>query len=237
MKKLKHVAIIVDGNGRWAKEKGKIRSEGHYEGAKNLEKIIFYTAEKTDIEVLSLYVFSTENFKREQKEVDYLMDLFMKWFKKSKKEYRNKNIKILFSGREKPLNNKVLQSMRELEKDTKDNTGLIVNFCLNYGGRAEIVDATRKIAEEVKKNKIEISDITEEYFKEKLYNNLPDVDYLIRTSGEQRISNFLLYEISYAELIFVKEYFPDFNTDLFAETIEKYYQRNRRFGGVNNKEN
>lgn len=237
MKKLKHVAIIVDGNGRWAKEKGKIRSEGHYEGAKNLEKIIFYTAEKTDIEVLSLYVFSTENFKREQKEVDYLMDLFMKWFKKSKKEYKNKNIKILFSGREKPLNNKVLQSMRELEKDTKDNTGLIVNFCLNYGGRAEIVDATKKIAEEVKKNKIEISDITEEYFKEKLYNNLPDVDYLIRTSGEQRISNFLLYEISYAEIIFVKEYFPDFNTNLFAETIEKYYQRNRRFGGVNNKEN
>ena len=237
MKKLKHVAIIVDGNGRWAKEKGKIRSEGHYEGAKNLEKIIFYTAEETDIEVLSLYVFSTENFKREQKEVDYLMDLFMKWFKKSKKEYKNKNIKILFSGREKPLNNKVLQSMRELEKDTKDNTGLIVNFCLNYGGRAEIVDATKKIAEEVKKNKIEISDITEEYFKEKLYNNLPDVDYLIRTSGEQRISNFLLYEISYAEFIFVKEYFPDFNTNLFAETIEKYYQRNRRFGGVNNKEN
>lgn len=237
MKKLKHVAIIVDGNGRWAKEKRKIRSEGHYEGAKNLEKIIFYTAEKTDIEVLSLYVFSTENFKREQKEVDYLMDLFMKWFKKSKKEYKNKNIKILFSGREKPLNNKVLQSMRELEKDTKDNTGLIVNFCLNYGGRAEIVDATKKIAEEVKKNKIEISDITEEYFKEKLYNNLPDVDYLIRTSGEQRISNFLLYEISYAEFIFVKEYFPDFNTNLFAETIEKYYQRNRRFGGVNNKEN
>ena len=237
MKKLKHVAIIVDGNGRWAKEEGKIRSEGHYEGAKNLEKIIFYTAEKTDIEVLSLYVFSTENFKREQKEVDYLMDLFMKWFKKSKKEYKNKNIKILFSGREKPLNNKVLQSMRELEKDTKDNTGLIVNFCLNYGGRAEIVDATKKIAEEIKKNKIEISDITEEYFKEKLYNNLPDVDYLIRTSGEQRISNFLLYEISYAEFIFVKEYFPDFNTNLFAETIEKYYQRNRRFGGVNNKEN
>ena len=237
MKKLKHVAIIVDGNGRWAKEKGKIRSEGHYEGAKNLEKIIFYTAEETDIEVLSLYVFSTENFKREQKEVDYLMDLFMKWFKKSKKEYKNKNIKILFSGREKPLNNKVLQSMRELEKDTKDNTGLIVNFCLNYGGRAEIVDATKKIAEEVKKNKIEISDITEEYFKEKLYNNLPDVDYLIRTSGEQRISNFLLYEISYAEFIFVKEYFPDFNTNLFAETIEKYYQRNRRFGDVNNKEN
>lgn len=232
---LKHVAIIVDGNGRWAQNKGKTRSEGHLEGSKMLERIILHTSKNTDIEVLSLYVFSTENFKRDKKEVDYLMNLFMKWFEKSSKKYNNENIKIIFSGRKNPLEDKVYKKMKQLEEDTKENTGLVVNFCLNYGGRAEIVDVCKKISEKVKNNELEIEDITEELFQNHLYNNLPEVDFLIRTSGEQRISNFLLWQISYAEFLFVDTYFPDFDEKQFDAAIKKYYNRDRRFGKIKNK--
>lgn len=232
MNKLNHVAIIVDGNGRWAKERGKFRSEGHLEGSKVLEKLIFHVSDNTEIKYLSLYVFSTENFKRDKSEVDYLMSLFIKWFKKSKRLYKDKNIKILFSGRKEPLSDKVYNSMKELERDTRDNNGLVVNFCLNYGGRAEIVDATKMIVNDVSCGNISVSDIDEDLFSKYLYNELPDVDYLIRTSGEQRISNFLLWEISYAEFCFVDSYFPDFDIYEFDRVIEEYYSRNRRFGGV-----
>ena len=232
MELLKHVAIIVDGNGRWAKERGKQRSEGHYEGAKTLEKIIMHVSKTTDIKVLSLYVFSTENFKREKSEVDYLMNLFLKWFTTSSKKYAKEDIKIVFSGRKDPLSDKVYNAMKDLEQRTKDRKGLTVNFCLNYGGRAEIVDATKKIAEEVKNNKIEIEDITEDYFSTKLYQNLPDVDLMIRTSGEQRLSNFLLWENSYAEFLFVDTYFPDFKEEEFDKAIKEYYNRDRRFGNA-----
>lgn len=232
MNKLKHVGIIVDGNGRWAKQRGKIRSEGHLAGSKMLERIILHAARNTNIEVLSLYVFSTENFKRDKDEVSYLMNLFMKWFSVSSKKYKNDNIKIIFSGRKEPLSDEVYTAMKKLEERTKDHTGLIVNFCLNYGGRAEIVDTTRKIANELKEGLIEEEDITEEYFSENLYNKLPDVDFVIRTSGEQRISNFLLWEISYAEFLFVDTYFPDFDEKCFDNAIEEYYNRDRRFGNA-----
>ena len=232
MEKLKHVAIIVDGNGRWAKEKGKSRSEGHLAGSKMLERIILHAARKTDIEVLSLYVFSTENFKRSKEEVDYLMNLFLKWFNISKKKYKKENIRIVFSGRKEPLSDEVYSSMKELEESTINNTGLVVNFCLNYGGRAEIVDASKKIIEDYKNGLIKEENITEEYFSTKLYNSFPDVDFVIRTSGEQRISNFLLWEISYAEFLFVNTYFPDFDEKCFDKAIEEYYNRDRRFGSV-----
>lgn len=235
MEKLKHVAIIVDGNGRWAKKRGKIRSEGHLEGSKMLERIIFHTAKTTDIKVLSLYVFSTENFKRDKQEVDYLMDLFTKWFEKSRKKYKDENIKIIFSGRKEPLSDKIYSKMKKLEEETKENTGLIVNFCLNYGGRPEIVDTTKKIAKKVKEGLLEIEDITEEYFSKNLYNDLPDVDLMIRTSGEERLSNFLLWQNSYAEFIFDETYFPDFDEEKFDKCIKEYYNRDRRFGAVKNK--
>ena len=235
MEKLKHVALIVDGNGRWAKERGKSRSEGHLEGAKNLEKIILHTAKNTEIEVLSLYVFSTENFKRDKKEVDYLMNLFLRWFKTCKKKYKTENIKIIFSGRKKPLSDNVYKSMKNLEKETKDNTGLIVNLCLNYGGRSEIVDTAKKLAEKVLKKELELEDITEEVFSDNLYQKLPDVDFVIRTSGEQRISNFLLWEISYAEFVFVKTYFPDLTTEEFDNILKEYSKRDRRFGKIKEK--
>ena len=231
MNQLKHIGIIVDGNGRWATKRNKSRSEGHLEGSKNLEKLIINISE-SDIEVLSLYVFSTENFKRDKKEVDYLMNLFTKWFKIINKKYKDKNIKILFSARRDNLDKKIIKEIDSLEKSTKDKTGLIVNFCLNYGGRAELVDATKMICSDVINNKLDISLLDETMFSKYLYNDLPDLDLLIRTSGEQRISNFMLWQLSYAELFFTNTLFPDFTYEEFNQILQSYNKRDRRFGGV-----
>lgn len=232
MTKINHIGIIVDGNGRWAKEKGKSRSEGHKAGAEALEKIILYINKESIANYLSLYVFSTENFSRSPEEVNYLMELFMKWFKKCKEKYKNANIKVLFSSQKEFLKPEIVKAIDELEEATKDNTGLVVNFCLSYGGRQEIVDATKKIATAVLENKLNIDDINEELFKKYLYNDLPDVDFLIRTSGENRVSNFMLWQISYAEMYFPKVYFPDFTPKCLEEAIEEYEKRDRRFGNI-----
>lgn len=232
MTKINHIAIIVDGNGRWAKEKGKKRSEGHKAGAETLEKIILYINKKNIANYLSLYVFSTENFSRSSEEVNYLMDLFMKWFKKCKEKYQNANIKVLFSSQKALLKPEIVKAINELENATKDNTGLVVNFCLSYGGRQEIVDATRKITTDVLGNKLNIDNLNEEIFKKYLYNELPDIDFLIRTSGENRVSNFMLWQISYAEMYFPKVYFPDFTPECLDEAIKEYEKRDRRFGNI-----
>lgn len=232
MTKVNHIGIIVDGNGRWAKEKGKSRSEGHKAGAETLEKIILYISKENIANYLSLYVFSTENFSRSPEEVNYLMELFMKWFKKCKEKYKDANIKVLFSSQKEFLKPEIVKAIDELEEATKDNTGLVVNFCLSYGGRQEIVDATKKIATAVLENKLNINDINEELFKKYLYNDLPDVDFLIRTSGENRVSNFMLWQISYAEMYFPKVYFPDFTPKCLEEAIEEYEKRDRRFGNI-----
>ena len=232
MTKVNHIGIIVDGNGRWAKEKGKSRSEGHKAGAETLEKIILYISKENIANYLSLYVFSTENFSRSPEEVNYLMELFMKWFKKCKEKYKDANIKVLFSSQKEFLKPEIVKAIDELEEATKDNTGLVVNFCLSYGGRQEIVDATKKIATAVLENKLNINDINEELFRKYLYNDLPDVDFLIRTSGENRVSNFMLWQISYAEMYFPKVYFPDFTPKCLEEAIEEYEKRDRRFGNV-----
>lgn len=232
MIKINHLGIIVDGNGRWAKERHLLRTDGHNAGSKALEKIILHIAREDMANYLSLYVFSTENFSRPEKEVNYLMELFLKWFTRVKKEYYKENIKILFSGRKDKLKSEIIKAMQDLENSTKDNTGLVVNFCLGYGGRAEIVDATKKIAQKVKNNELDIDDIDEEMFKDYLYYNLPDVDFLIRTSGENRVSNFMLWQISYAEFYFPKVYFPDFDIEALQEAYQEYEQRDRRFGKV-----
>ena len=226
----KHVAIIVDGNGRWAKERGLSRLKGHDAGFDNLKKIGEYALSK-GVEVLSLYVFSTENFKREKKEVDHLMDLFMLMFKKDKNYFMKKNIKVLFSGREEPLPKGVIKARNELMELTKNNTGGTLNFCLNYGGRAEIVDAVKKISE----LGIDINTLDEETFSKYLYQDLPDVDLMIRTSGEVRLSNFLLWQNSYAELYFPETKFPDFSEEDFDKAILEYNNRDRRFGGHSEK--
>lgn len=232
MTKINHIGLIVDGNGRWAKERGQKRSYGHKKGAEALEKIILYINENKIANYLSLYVFSTENFNRSEEEVNYLMELFMKWFKKAKDKYQNANIKVLFSSQKSYLKKEIVDAINELENATKENTGLVVNFCLSYGGRQEIVDATKKISEKVLNKEIKIENINEELFKKYLYNDLPDVDFLIRTSGENRISNFMLWQLSYAEFYFPKVYFPDFTPESIEEAIKEYEKRDRRFGKI-----
>ena len=226
-----HVAIIVDGNGRWAKEKGLSRSKGHDAGFKRLKEITNY-AFKKGIKVVSVYVFSTENFKRSKEEVDHLMNLFVTGFKKDK-FYQKENIKVIFSGRSNPLSDEVIDSMSKITEETKNNYGGILNVCLNYGGRSEIIDATKKIAKDVIENKLNIDNIDEELFSSYLYQELPDVDLMIRTSGELRLSNFLLWQNSYAEFYFPKTYFPDFDEKEFDKAILEYTKRDRRYGNIN----
>ncbi len=226
-----HVGIIVDGNGRWAEEQGKKRSYGHKIGSENLEKLSRYILSQTGVKILSVYVFSTENFKRSKEEVDYLMNLFTKKFKSDAKLYQKENIKVVFSGRREPLSEEVLKTIDEITEMTKNNTGGILNFCLNYGGRAEIIDATLKISKDLGQNKITEEEINEDLFAHYLYQDLPPIDFLIRTSGEYRISNFMLWQASYAEFYFPETYFPDFNNDEFDKAILEYTKRDRRFGG------
>ena len=221
----RHVAIFLDGNGRWATEKGKKRTEGHKEGYKTLKRISKYILHK-GTKYLSVFAFSTENFNRPIEEVNYLMNLFLEGFKRDTKFFQKENIRVVFSGREEPLRKDVIESMRTMERVTQNNTGGILNICLNYGGRAEIVDAVNKIISSGEKN------ITEESFKKYLYNDLPDIDLMIRTSGELRISNFMLWELSYAELYFPKCYFPDFLEEEYDKALLEFTKRDRRFGGL-----
>lgn len=227
-----HIAIIVDGNGRWAQKQGMSRSMGHKHGFDRLEEIINYTSTK-DIKVISLYVFSTENFKRSKDEVEYLMNLFKTKFKLMSNKLNKKDIKIVFSGRREPLDEEVLKMIDEVTEKTKDNKGLIVNFCMNYGSHAEITDTFIKLAKKIENKKMTTEDINEEIIKQNLYQNLPDIDFLIRTSGEVRLSNFMLYQAAYAELYFPEVAFPDFTKQEFDKAIDKYNNRDRRFGGIN----
>ena len=221
-----HVAIIMDGNGRWAEERGLKRSLGHKEGAKTLKKLLNHIYEKK-VKYLSLYAFSTDNFKRSKEEVDYLMNLFIEMFKKQFKDLKEKNIKVLFSGRRKPLPDDVLSAMDEMSDETKNCTNGVLNICINYGGQEEIVDMVKKIIDKG----VPSDEITKELVNANMYQDLPPVDFVIRTSGEQRISNFLLWQSSYAEYYFPKVYFPDFKEKEFDEAIIEFNKRKRRFGG------
>ena len=226
-----HVGIIMDGNGRWATKRGLVRSEGHKAGYERLKKTALYILKK-GVKYLSVFAFSTENFKRSKEEVDFLMNLFCTGFGKEKDFFRENDVKVVFSGRDKPLSKKLMKIMDELEDYTKDCKTGILNICLNYGGQAEIVDASKKIATLVKEDKLNIEDITEETFYKYLYNDLPPIDLLIRTSGEIRISNFMLYSLSYAELVFTSTCFPDFDENEFDKALEDYQNRNITKGSV-----
>ncbi len=228
-----HVAIILDGNGRWAQEQGLTRSQGHKSGFENLKTLSRYIFNK-GIKVLSVYAFSTENFKRSKEEVSFLMNLFASEFKNYSDLMNEQGIKVVFSGERKaPLPDKVIDIIEEVEEATKQNTRGILNICINYGGHSEIVNATKKICKLVLENKLSIDDITEENFSQYLFNDLPPVDLLIRTSGEIRISNFMIYQLSYAEMYFPKTYFPAFDAAEFDKAIVEYTKRDRRFGGIN----
>ena len=225
-----HVGIIVDGNGRWAQERGLSRSDGHKAGFHRLKEICIY-AKEMGLKYLSLYVFSIENFKRGKKEVDYLMNLFVRLYKDEFQDLMRNGIKVVFSGRREPLPAKVLDTMDKITEESKNNTEAVVNLCLNYGGQTEILDMTKKIAQQVVDGKLNIYDITLDTLHDNLYQDLPPLDYVIRTSGELRLSNFMLYQASYAEFYFPKTYFPDFTTNDFKDAIVEFNKRNRRFGG------
>lgn len=225
----KHVGIIMDGNGRWAKKRGLKRSFGHKAGADNLEKLLKHVY-SLGIKYVSVYAFSTENFNRSDEEVNYLMDLFVKYFTKKKKIFVNEELKVVFSGSKNNLREDVLNGMEDLEESTKDFERGVFNICLNYGGRLEIVDAIKKIASKVKDGSLDIESINEELVNHFMYQDLPSVDFVIRTSGEQRISNFMLWQSSYAEYYFPQVLFPDFDSKEFDKAIEEYNKRDRRFG-------
>ena len=218
-----HVGLIMDGNRRWADANGKKSTDGHKAGAERILSLAPYIFKK-GVSYLSIYAFSTENFNRAASEVDYLMGLILKFFKERINELHEQNIKVIFSGRKEPLNEKVWEVMLKVTHMTKDNTGGTLNICLNYGGRAELIDAFNKI-------KTSGEEITEESFSKYLYQDLPDLDFIIRTSGEIRLSNFMLWESSYAELYFPKVCFPDFDEKEFDKSLVEYSERKRRFGG------
>ena len=222
-----HVAIIMDGNRRWAKERGLNPSRGHLEGSKTLEETGMY-AFKSGVKVLSVFAFSTENFKRSEEEVKYLMDLLIKKFKSTSAKFKKNGIKVVISGRRDNLRKDVLKALDELEESTGDGTNGIFNICLNYGGQAEIEDAAKNIAKDYKEGKLDLDHLD---FNKYLYKDLPPIDFMIRTSGEERISNFMLYQLAYAELYFTDVYFPDFDSKQFDIAIDEFNKRKRRFGG------
>ena len=227
----KHVGIIMDGNGRWAQERGMIRTMGHKKAVGTLKELCLHMVD-VGVQYASLYAFSTENFKRDLKEVNFLMNLFIDTFKNEFQFIKEKKVKVVFSGRRDPLPKKVLKAMDELVEETKNNQELVLNICLNYGSHAEIVDMTKKICVQYKEGEISLEDIDEDFIQENMYQNLPPLDFVIRTSGELRLSNFMMYQASYAEFYFPEVYFPDFDNKEFDKAIEVFQKRNRRFGGV-----
>lgn len=226
----RHVAIIMDGNGRWAKKHKLSVSRGHRQGTETLREIIRHT-DDLDIEALSIYAFSTENWKRSPEEVAALMQLILEFFASEIDELDAKNVRILILGDKDGLPEKQRSVLIEAETRTCKNTGLKLNICLNYGGRAELVRAAQELALLVQAGQMRVEDITEESLSQHLYTRgQPDVDLMIRTSGEMRLSNFLLYQCAYAEFLFPKVLWPDFTVADYDSALEAFGGRERRFG-------
>ena len=228
-----HVAIIMDGNGRWAKKRNMPRIKGHYEGMQTVKKITKY-ASKLGVKYLTLYAFSTENWARAKEEVSYLMDLPEKMFSSFMPELMENNVKVEVIGVVEKLPENTRKAVNDAIEQTKNNTGLKLIFALNYGSKDEMLRAIKQIAKDVQDNKYSAEEISEEHVSANLFtSNTPDPDLLIRTSGEQRISNFLLWQIAYSEFLFTKVAWPDFNEDEFYQALLEYQSRDRRFGGLN----
>lgn len=226
-----HVAIIMDGNGRWAQNRNYKRTKGHQMGAKVLKKISEYAFNKK-VKVLSVFAFSTENWKRSKEEVDYIMNLFVSIFKENYESMKKRGVRVVFSGLRSKLSDKVLKLIDKMTLETKDNKNGIFNICINYGGQDEIVEATKKIASKVKEGIIDVNDINKEMYNDYMFNNLPPIDLMIRTSGEYRISNFMLWQMAYSELYFTDTLWPDFDEKEFDLALESFNKRDRRYGGV-----
>lgn len=227
-----HIGIIMDGNGRWASKRGLPRSAGHRMGAETLKKIVVY-CNKIGVKCVTAYAFSTENWNRPQKEVDALMDLLYMYLQQVEEQFGGTNVILRVIGDQSPLSDKIKQAIKYAENYTKDNTGLVLNIALNYGGRAEILEATKLVAKALASGEISVSDITEDYMSGFMYTkDVPELDLIIRPSGELRLSNFLLWQAAYAEFWFDDINWPDFSEKDMKRAILAYQARNRRFGKV-----
>ena len=227
-----HIAIIMDGNGRWARRRGFMRVRGHEEGVNSVREISTECAKK-DIGQLTLYAFSNENWKRSKTEVNFLMRMLMKFLIAERKTIEDNDIILKTIGRTEALPDNVKKELSISMEQSKNNKGMILCLALNYGGRTEIIDATIKLAADVKKGVRKLKDIDDDVFEEYMYTSgMSDPDLLIRTGGEMRISNFLLWEVSYAELWFTPVYWPEFKKKHLEEALSDYAKRERRFGGL-----
>ena len=227
----RHIAIIMDGNRRWAKQKGLDPKLGHKEGAKTLENIVRY-ANKIGIEYITVYAFSTENWKRTQDEVGALMMLLKNYLDDFSKRADTENIRIKVLGDISALQKNIQNSINDSMERTKNNTGVTMCVAFNYGGRAELLMATKKIADEVSKGKLSLEEVTEDTISNYLYTSgIPDPDLLIRTSNELRTSNFLPWQIVYSEFYFIEKHWPDFSEKDLDQAIDEYNKRTRKFGG------
>lgn len=226
----KHIAIIMDGNGRWAKKRGMPRTFGHKKGAENVVNIT-RAMKESGVKYLTLYAFSTENWQRSEDEVKALMDLLREYLDKEFKEIMDNNVKLVFIGERYMLSDDIREKIEYLEKTSKDNSDLTLCIALSYGSRHEIVNATKNIAKAYANSEISLDDITFDLISNNLYTrDIPDPDILIRTSGEQRISNYLLWQLAYTELFFTNTLWPDFNKDELMAIIEQFNNRERRYG-------
>ncbi|WP_281887574.1 isoprenyl transferase [Paenibacillus sp. YYML68] len=227
-----HVAVIMDGNGRWAQKRGLPRVAGHHSGMKNVKKITL-AADQIGVQALTLYAFSTENWKRPKDEVEYLMKLPLEFFPKEIDELIANNIRIRITGWPEALPDYTRKSVEDAIRQTEHNTGLILNFALNYGSRKEMISGVQRIAQEAAAGRLRPEDINEELFSQYMLTApLPDPDLLIRTSGELRISNFMLWQLAYSELYFTELCWPEFNEQHFYMAIQEYQRRARRYGGL-----
>lgn len=228
----KHIGVIMDGNGRWAKKRGLPRSAGHKAGAESLKKIVT-EANELGIGYITVYAFSTENWKRPKAEVDYLMGLLMDYLVNAEKTLAGENVRIRAIGSRRELSEEMREQIKKTEELTKDRSGIVMNIALNYGGREELLHSAKRLCEAVKNGEKKPEEITEADIEAGLYTaGQPDVDLLIRTSGEQRLSNFMLWQVSYAEMVFVNKLWPDFKPKDLVECIKVFQHRGRRFGGI-----
>lgn len=226
-----HIGIIMDGNGRWAKKRALPRSLGHKKGASTFRNIVRH-CNKRGIKFLTVYAFSTENWKRPQNEIDAILDLLRDYLKDAK-NHKDENVKTKFIGNLSVFDDDIIELISECEKESDNFTGVNLNIAINYGGREEITNAVKIISEQVMTNEINANEISEELISQNLYTKgQPDVDLIIRPSGEQRLSNFLLWQCAYAEYIFMDTLWPDFSEKLLDEALVEYSNRNRRFGGI-----
>ena len=227
-----HIGIIMDGNGRWAKKRMLPRSAGHSAGSKVFRTIARYCSD-IGIKYLTVYAFSTENWKRPADEVTSLMKLFKDYLEEALRDFKDDSIVVRFIGDKSHFNKELQELMVENEESSKDRDGMVLNIAMNYGSRDELVRAVKSIAQDVKDDKLSVDDIDEQAVSDRLYTaNQPDPDLIIRPSGEYRISNFMLWQAAYTEFVIMNKLWPDFTTDDLDEAIRLYNQRNRRFGGV-----